>query len=408
MRIPRVSVIIPTYNHAKYVGEAIQSVIEQTYRDFEIIVLDDGSTDHTHEVVGQYENQVRYIWQKNQGLSAARNNGILEAEGEFIALLDADDLYEPDFLSTLVTILEEKPDADAVYCIAQTVDIANNPLPQQIGKVVSPDYFYETLLNGGFFPPSCMFAHRYCYENNLFDESLHRVEDIDLWLRFAQQFTIIGTNDVLLRYRIMPQSLSSDPSIVLDHRIAVLKRYLGITDIDETNWGSEQREVIGRSYLATVYEYIQLHDIEQTYHHLKRAYNMAPQLVSDENVMYEICLGDQPKGYRGSFKSINLDRNAELIQYLLVRLFDDPNTSDYVMRQQKKAFGYSYLALGLISYGMREFRDARRYLFLALIRNPIFLLSGSLLITLLKSTLPVKLVDWLRNRRLVMGANPIF
>jgi glycosyltransferase involved in cell wall biosynthesis len=116
-----VSVIIPTYNHAQYVGDAIQSVLDQEYRNFEIIVVDDGSTDDSQAVVAEFGAQVRYIWQENRGLSAARNTGIEAANGAYISLLDADDMLEPRFLGTLVSILEAEPDFAGVYCGYQFV-----------------------------------------------------------------------------------------------------------------------------------------------------------------------------------------------------------------------------------------------------------------------------------------------
>ena len=104
---PLVSVIIPNYNHAQYVGDAIRSVLAQTYRNYEIIVVDDGSTDNSRETVSQFDDQVQYIYQKNAGLSAARNTGIKASKGSLIGVLDADDMYEPDYLSTLVSALQE-------------------------------------------------------------------------------------------------------------------------------------------------------------------------------------------------------------------------------------------------------------------------------------------------------------
>src|ERR1041385_3866377 len=99
MNSPKVSVIIPTYNHAEYLPEAIQSVLEQTYPDFELLIVNDGSTDHTGEVVQQFTDpRIHYLEQENRGATAARNTGICASSGELIALLDADDLWHPEKL----------------------------------------------------------------------------------------------------------------------------------------------------------------------------------------------------------------------------------------------------------------------------------------------------------------------
>ena len=104
---PRASVVIPSYNHGEFVGDAISSVLAQTYGDYEILIVDDGSTDNTAEIVAQFGSRVRYIRQENQGLSSARNRGINVARGEFIGLLDADDMYEPTFLMSMIEALDD-------------------------------------------------------------------------------------------------------------------------------------------------------------------------------------------------------------------------------------------------------------------------------------------------------------
>ena len=99
-----VSIIIPNFNQARFVVSAIESALGQTYPFFEIIVVDDGSTDNSREVVARFGNKVRYMWQKNQGLAGARNTGIKAAKGEFIGLLDADDEWERNFLDSMLAL----------------------------------------------------------------------------------------------------------------------------------------------------------------------------------------------------------------------------------------------------------------------------------------------------------------
>src|SRR3989304_595361 len=119
--MPRVSVIIPTYNTAHYIAPAVESVLGQTYQDTEIIVVDDGSTDNTRTVLTPYMDRIQYIVQDNKGRSEARNRGIHQSQGEFIAFLDADDLWLPDKLSQQVAALDEHEQAVLAYGLAQTV-----------------------------------------------------------------------------------------------------------------------------------------------------------------------------------------------------------------------------------------------------------------------------------------------
>ena len=113
--MPRVSVIIPSYNCARYLGRAIDSACEQTYMDYEIVLVDDGSTDDTKDVAMQYGQKVTYLYQQNQGLSAARNQGISKASGELLAYLDADDMWYPEKLERQVAFLDAHPECGIVH-----------------------------------------------------------------------------------------------------------------------------------------------------------------------------------------------------------------------------------------------------------------------------------------------------
>ena len=115
---PRVSVLIPTYNCARYLGEAIDSVLAQTFQDFEISVVDDGSTDDTARVVARYP-RVRYIRKEHSGISVTRNAAVAAATGEIVAFLDADDLWTPDKLSKQVAYLDENPDCHLIFTKAE-------------------------------------------------------------------------------------------------------------------------------------------------------------------------------------------------------------------------------------------------------------------------------------------------
>lgn len=112
---PRVSVVIPAFNQARFLPAAIESVLSQTYRDREVLVVDDGSTDETPEVIGRYGGAVRGIHQANTGLAAARNAGTRHAVGEFIALLASDDVWMPGFLEHMMSVAARHPDAGLVH-----------------------------------------------------------------------------------------------------------------------------------------------------------------------------------------------------------------------------------------------------------------------------------------------------
>src|SRR5436309_7380613 len=120
--MPKVSVIIPVFNGERYIRQTIESVLAQTYRDFELLVIDDGSTDGTAEAVKEYEKDLRYVHQGNGGASKARNQGIRFSQGKYIAFLDADDLWEPEKLTIQVEFLERNPKIGLVHCNCDGID----------------------------------------------------------------------------------------------------------------------------------------------------------------------------------------------------------------------------------------------------------------------------------------------
>jgi glycosyltransferase involved in cell wall biosynthesis len=126
--MPKVSVIIPTYNSASYIIEAVESVLNQTYKDFEVIVVDDGSTDNTHTLLEPYLDRIMYRFQENRGESIARNEGIRIAQGEYITFLDSDDWWMPSKLERQVPLMEAIPEAVLAYAYSITVDDKSQPI----------------------------------------------------------------------------------------------------------------------------------------------------------------------------------------------------------------------------------------------------------------------------------------
>jgi tetratricopeptide (TPR) repeat protein len=302
--------------------------------------------------------------------------------------------------------LEANPNADAVYCACRFVDEANNPLPQIMGRVVPPNELHNVLLNGGFFAPLCMFASKYCYEQlGYFDRSFQGCADLDMWLRISKYFTVIGTDAILARYRVAPQSMSSDPQYMLNDRIAVLQKHFGNGSSGITESSPARRLAYGRSYLTATSEYLQLHELEQAYRCLREAFNTSPELAGEFDVFYELGCGDQPRGYRGDFVTLNRQHNAQILSDLLGRLFDDPQVSPTVKGRRRLAYANAYLALGLLSYGARDFRGARRFLTRALASNPSLGLKAQVARTWLKSLLNARLIEEIKDWRYRMTSH---
>jgi glycosyltransferase involved in cell wall biosynthesis len=210
---PKVTVIIPTYNRAHLIKRAIKSVLNQTFQDFEIIVVDDGSTDNTEEVVKSFNDlRIKYIkHQKNLGASAARNTGIKNSKGEYIAFLDSDDEWLSEKLERQIKIFEETKDKRLgfVYCGAIFIDEKKNKeikrlLPKKRGDVYK-DMLFDSITYGG----SHNLIKKEVFDKcDLFDEKevfkKGGQEDYEMWLRIAKKYNFDFTKEYLVKYYIRP------------------------------------------------------------------------------------------------------------------------------------------------------------------------------------------------------------
>jgi len=211
---PTVSAVIPTYNRAKMLVEAVESALQQTHPPYEIVVIDDGSTDDTGKVMARYAGKVRYIRQKNSGPSAARNHGFRLATGDFIALLDSDDLWVKDRLERQLAALALRPELDVLFGLEakftaeqqfDPCDIKDTQVLASLKAVncVIPNPL-SLLLRENFIPTSSALFRRSCLAKvGPIDESLKQAEDYDFWLRFALHGCQFGfINSTLCRRRM--------------------------------------------------------------------------------------------------------------------------------------------------------------------------------------------------------------
>lgn len=210
---PLVSIIIPTYNRARLVCEAVESALGQTYPHVEVIVVDDGSTDDTRERIAAYGDRVRYLHQPNQGVSAARNHGFREARGEYVLFLDSDDLLVPDAIAILLTILRSDPALDAAFGDGEFVGPNGNTLgriSQKRNLELFPT-FSDMVVQPPPGCPSILFRRdALARVEGPFDEQMWGHEDHDLLVRLtAAGMTLRGTHDLVFRYRIMGGNKSS-------------------------------------------------------------------------------------------------------------------------------------------------------------------------------------------------------
>jgi glycosyltransferase involved in cell wall biosynthesis len=216
--MPRVSVIIPAYNAAAFLPDALDSVLRQTYQDWEVILVDDGSSDHTRSLVESrmpsFDGRLKYVYQTNRGLPAARNTAIRNARGEFLALLDADDVWLEQRLELGVAELDRHPDAGLVHGKVARINVVGEfikypPCPPRRyleGQIAHAIYTRRAHL----LCPTILFRKACVDDVGLFDETMRSTEDRDLWFRIAERYQVRYIDQVIANYRISANSMSQN------------------------------------------------------------------------------------------------------------------------------------------------------------------------------------------------------
>ncbi|MBN1349305.1 glycosyltransferase [candidate division KSB1 bacterium] len=239
--MPRVSIIIPTYNRASFLPQAIQSVLKQTFKDFELIVIDDASDDSTPQVLAQFSKKLTaYRLPENRGVSAARNLGIERAQGEYIAFLDSDDQWKPEKLQTQMLWIQRNPEINA--CYTDEIWIRNGVRINPGKRYTKYDgWFLEKMLPLCFINPSSVLINREVFDEvGVFDESLPACEDYDLWLRINVRYPItLIPQKLIIKFGDHPDQLSHQFWGIDRFRVQALEKLL------QNPWlKNEQRDLV--------------------------------------------------------------------------------------------------------------------------------------------------------------------
>jgi glycosyltransferase involved in cell wall biosynthesis len=211
--LPKVSVVIPAYNAAHYVHRAVDSVLRQTFADFELLVVDDGSSDDTLAVLARYGDRLRVLTQRNGGPAAARNHGLSEARGEYVAFLDADDHWLPEKLERQIQMMEQRPDVGFCSTATEVVNVAGEYVgswPCRPDAAPFPDILFTegTVISGS---ASGVLARRQLISDlGGFDETLRGFEDPDLWIRLAAHTAYACIAEPLTVVTRSPNSVSGN------------------------------------------------------------------------------------------------------------------------------------------------------------------------------------------------------
>jgi glycosyltransferase involved in cell wall biosynthesis len=358
--MPRVSIIIPTYNHARFVVQAVESALAQTYADLEVAVIDDGSTDHTPAVLAGYGPRINCIRQENRGLSAARNAGISAARGDYFLFLDADDLIPADKLELQVPVLEARPDLGLVYSGFQYINESGSQVLHEIRPQKQGHLLKELLCRTLFFPPGAAVVRRECLDRvGLFDESFPAAADTDMWIRIARAGYAFGYVDQpLFQYRVVQGSMSGHLANQARDEFARLDKFFADPDLPD-----DIRALEAKAYSVLHYEfgakYYQAGEMEQGREHLRQAISICPSLASDTEWLLEWISG------------YVLGAHVDKPQRLIDAIFDNLPPEAMTLRSLRhRAYGRYHTAAAFSAYQNRQLKKIRPHVLPALTGDP--------------------------------------
>lgn len=362
-RSPTVSVIVPVFNGAQFVSTALQSVLRQSYRDFEVVVVNDGSTDDTVQVLEQFGDSIRCIHQNNQGPSAARNTGIRQATGCLIALLDADDIWLPEFLEKMVFAIRRNPRLEGAYCAHRFMDRAGHPLKKIVMKRVNPRCLYRTLRGGNFIQPSTTVIYRNVYQQcGLFDEDLTSLEDWDMWMRISQTGLLGSVDQALVLYRQHgANSLKNLSRLHRDYEKVVAKHFGPLAE----EMGKSPK--VTRAAYADIYRYqavgfLQIGDYLSSAKNIQKVFELLPESVNSLDEYYALACAHQSLEFRGGFDQMDLERAEHDLLEVLDILYSSLLSSDFLYHNKRQVYAHANFTLALLMYGSGLTTRARSYL----------------------------------------------
>ncbi len=367
----RVSVLMPTHNRADYIAQSLESIFRQTRAADEVIVVDDGSTDATPEIVSSFAG-VRYIRQENLGVAAARNCALAAAEGDIIAWLDSDDLWRLTFLETTTSLLEQWPFIDGVYTGHRHIDHEGQPLDDRSRWVSFPETLFDELWRANRIVTPSVVVRRSCYEKvGPFDEELAICEDADMWLRLAARFKIVGLPRELVNVRIHDQNTMDPAGAFARNRLLLVEKWRERLEPDAL------KRAQGYALRDVAIRYIANSNSDQGWDYLEQAICTYPEVLHDLETLYELAIGARPRGQRSRPSPVDGAPTVAALSALIARC--------QIARAHKcAALSNLFLALAMLNDQAGDWRQARHYIRSAIRWNPGLLRSRLVLRRLAK------------------------
>jgi hypothetical protein len=391
--MPRVSVVLTSYNYARYVGEAIESALAQTYRDREVIVVDDESTDDTMAVLERFGARIIVLRHTNRGLAATRNAGIRAAAGSYVALLDADDVWEPQHLERTVERLDAADESTVgAFSGWGLIDAGGRILPhtQRVQRGV---FRLGDFLNLAPFPPSTVVLRRAAVRDaGMFDETIPATEDWDLWLRLtAAGGSFVGVERCLCRYRVHGTNMSRDPDAMRAGALLALDKLFATPTLAPDV----------RARRAAAFAHVHARASSQLYAAGRAAEGAAaladavrewPDILLEDETHWAVICADQPPSRKGSAHRLDLARGEDRIVGALESAAADPAL-------RRRAMGRAYRALARLAYGQRHMAAARGYVRAAIAADPALWADRATVGTFVRSLAGARTIEALSGWR---------
>lgn len=397
-RFLQVTVVIPVYNRLGYLAATLDSVLAQTFQDWELIVVDDGSQEDMAGFLAAYtDSRLRSVRQANQGNAAARNTGVRLSRGEYIACLDSDDVWQPDFLRVCVEHLEENPSVDVVFTQVEWIDAEGRLLPRPVGPTPHNGDLLEPLLMGYPILPSSALARRSCFQR--WGAYTPGLDDWELWLRWAAngcRFACI--EQPLVRYRIHDQNFN----LAYDRRraahFAMLDKFYSQERLPEKALHLRPRAYAKQHFRFAVLAW-QLGRSADGVAEFAAAVCGNPAYLADVDFYTQIACAHQGRLDAGSARGLNLSVAEGTLIQCLGALFDRADLPSEVLTRRNEAYGWAYLALARVAYGVaHDMGKARRWLRRSLQAWPALLWRSDWPAWAARSTLGHDRVQWVKRR----------
>jgi len=326
--LPKVSVITAAYNHVQFIRQSVESVQAQTFRDFEHIVIDDGSSDGTADILQSFGERITYVRQENRGAHAAINRGIRMSSGEYIGIVDSDDAWLPGKLERQVAVLDANPEAGMVYSLAYFIDSEGNRHDESwlMGTPFEdPKQIFEELLQRNRIPVVTALLRRKCLDEvGFFSEEFKALSDWDLWLRFCLRYPVLFIPEMLALYRVHQTNswheLSGNGRVAKERLMLLRNARQNIqgSKLDDSGRHKKIRLAYGDCVLYATYDDLRRHRYGRALNYLLFACKLRPTFLADVLLAARNhpTLLKERKVLRVGPKAVLGDRGIETLQNL--------------------------------------------------------------------------------------------